>query len=108
MLVTLTVGQLSELIRVEVATALEGFQPAQRPALLDKRGLAMELGVSERTIDRLRELGMPVLMLLDSPRFQLGAVLEWLAHNGPRVTPSRAGNVGVLAKSAGAYGLKGA
>jgi hypothetical protein len=48
-------------------------------ALLDRAGLAKALSCSTKTLDRLRsESGFPELQLLDSPRFELPAVLAWL------------------------------
>jgi hypothetical protein len=48
-------------------------------AVLDRAGLAKALSCSVKTLDRLRaEPGFPELQLLDSPRFELPAVLAWL------------------------------
>lgn len=55
---------------------------ASAPALLDRRGLAQSLGVGVDTVDRLRREGMPTLMVGDSPRFELDAVLAWLRERG--------------------------
>lgn len=85
MLVTLTAGQLAELVRAEVAASLQGGHQAP-PALIDKRALAFELGVSERSVDRLREQGLPTVRVLDAVRFDLENVLRWLAdrdESGP-------------------------
>lgn len=53
------------------------------PALLDRMGLAKALSCSTKTLDRLRALpGFPELMLLDSPRFEIAAVVAFLKANG--------------------------
>jgi hypothetical protein len=52
--------------------------PVPPPALLDRRGLARELGVSLATVDRLRGEGLPELRVCDAPRFELAEALSWL------------------------------
>jgi len=52
------------------------------PALLDREGLAFELGCSSGQVDKLRRSGMPCLRLGDSPRFELEACLSWLRKDG--------------------------
>jgi hypothetical protein len=56
--------------------------PVARPTLLRADELSHELGVSERTIDRLRNDGMPTVWVAQSPRFCLPAVLSWLESRG--------------------------
>jgi hypothetical protein len=51
--------------------------PERRPALLDRKAIATELGVSVATVDRLCRDGMPFVRLGDSKRFELARVLEW-------------------------------
>jgi hypothetical protein len=52
---------------------------ASATALLDRSGLARALSCSVKTLDRLRaQPGFPELMVLDSPRFELAAVLTYL------------------------------
>jgi len=61
------------------ADAISELVPQEPPpALLDRPGLARELGVSPSTVDRLRKEGLPVVMVCESPRFELAAVLSWL------------------------------
>lgn len=83
MLVTLTVGQLRSLIREGVVDALgelEGLSGNKAPALLDRAGLARELGLSVSLVDRLRLEGCPLVRIGDLPRFELAAVLDWLRN----------------------------
>ena len=49
------------------------------PALLTADQLAHQLGVSVATIRRLRSDGLPTVMVGESPRFRLEAVLTWFA-----------------------------
>lgn len=62
--------------------ALEAFEQRPhsepKPALIDQSGLARELGVSTRTVFAMRQQGLPVVMVCDSPRFELPEVLAWL------------------------------
>lgn len=58
--------------------------PAAPPALVDRRGLARELGVSVATVDRLRAEGAPELRVGDAPRFRVGDVVDWLRGRGTR------------------------
>lgn len=52
---------------------------ATATAVLDRRGLARALSCSVKTLDRLRaQPGFPELPVLDSPRFELAAVLTYL------------------------------
>lgn len=60
-----------------IAPLLERLE-APAPALLDRRGLAAALGVSLSSVARLLREGLPRIMVGDSPRFELGAVLDWL------------------------------
>jgi hypothetical protein len=48
------------------------------PALLDRRGLAEALNVGVDTVDKLRAQGLPTVWVIESPRFELVACLEWL------------------------------
>lgn len=78
---TVTRGELAGLVRAAVAEAI-GAGPAPTPALLDREGLAFELGCSSGFVDKLRRSGMPCLRLGDSPRFELEACLSWLRKDG--------------------------
>lgn len=61
---------------------LEGLEPVPRPELLTPTQLGDALQVSVRTIATLRSRGMPVVMVGDSPRYRLEAVLEFLEGKG--------------------------
>ncbi len=50
--------------------------------ILTKQQLAKFLQVTERTIDRLREEGMPHFKVGKVIRFEKEAVLNWLKQNG--------------------------
>jgi hypothetical protein len=53
------------------------------PALLDRAGLARALAISPASLDTLRRReGFPEIRVLDAPRFELAAVLEWLHARG--------------------------
>ena len=75
---------LVEAIAVRVAEILSERlaklvpERSEAPALLDRRGLARALDCSVDSIDKLRAQGMPEIKLVDAPRFQLSAVIEWL------------------------------
>jgi hypothetical protein len=61
------------------APVAEPSDAVGRPALLDRQGLARELGVSLASLDRLRaEPGFPELRLGDVPRFELVQVVAWV------------------------------
>ena len=77
LIVTLTVGQLRQLVREGVLDAIADGPP-QGPALLDKAAFARAIGVSTSTVDKLRKLGCPVVWVIESPRFDLAACMEWL------------------------------
>lgn len=52
--------------------------PDVQPQLLDRAGLALALGVSVSTIDRLITKGCPFVWVLDSRRFEYEKVKAWL------------------------------
>ena len=54
--------------------------PAEGQQLLDRTGLALALGVSLSTIDRLIAKGCPFVWVLDSRRFEFEKVKAWLYH----------------------------
>lgn len=49
-----------------------------RPVVVDRRGLAVALGCSVDTIDRLRREGIPRVRVGDTERYEIDRVLEWL------------------------------
>lgn len=81
-MVTLTRAELAELIEDAVALATERLTDSASgaPALLTQADLAKTLCVSVRTIHTLRQQGLPMLRVGDSPRFELAAVLSWLRN----------------------------
>lgn len=76
--VTLTVEELRELVRVEVAAALDAQQPPSDWA--DQEGIAAHLGVSSPTVKKLTENGMPHVYVGSHRRFSRRAVDAWLAE----------------------------
>jgi phage terminase Nu1 subunit (DNA packaging protein) len=78
MLVTMTVADLRVLVAQAVSDALAAHEPAPQPALLTQDALAQVLGCSTRTVYTMRQEGLPTVWLLESPRFELASVLEWL------------------------------
>lgn len=77
-----TPAALREMIVGAVSEALADFAPAPVEGLLDRAELARRLGVTTRSLDRLRREGMPELRVGDVPRWQWQSVLEWLATRG--------------------------
>lgn len=69
---------LRRAVREELEEVMTSIATSPRPALLDTAELARELSTSEGTIRRQRKLGLPTVMLGDSPRFDLDEVLAWL------------------------------
>jgi hypothetical protein len=71
---------LRVIVREEIADAIRTHQtpPPDRPALLDRKSVARELGVSIATIDRLVREGMPHVRVGDCKRFELDRVLDWI------------------------------
>lgn len=82
-LLDLTVADLRAVVREELEAVLGGErEPAG--ALLTAERVAALLGVSERTIANLREMGLPVIWVTpDSPRFDRGEVLRWIGEVSP-------------------------
>jgi excisionase family DNA binding protein len=84
--VLLTPDELEKLIKSAVESALAEQSPVQHPALLTKSRLATELGCSVKNIERLiRDKGLPVVRVGESPRFDLDEVRAWLgSKNGKK------------------------
>lgn len=87
--VTMTRSELRQLLSEVVTDALNAHDPPAPSALLDRHEIARALGVSARTVARLREAGMPVVWVIESPRFELADVMDWL-----RTNPEQAGRGG--------------
>lgn len=66
---------VSERVLAQLADVIK---PQARPSLLSRQELAQELGCGVDLIDKMRKRGMPTVMLCDSPRFELDAVLAWM------------------------------
>lgn len=75
---TVTLGQLSVLVREAVAAEMAAQREVPKPALLDREGLAAVLGCSAGLVDKLRRRGLPHYRIGDSPRFDLEACLAWI------------------------------
>ena len=76
-------------VNAAVNAAIANLPPKREPpALVDWQDLSAQLACSKSTIMRLRQAGMPHVMVGDSLRFNVAAVLKWLEAN-PR--PLRAG-----------------
>jgi len=86
-LVVVRTVDLQRLITEAVERALGARE--SEPALLDRERLARALSVSLPTVDRLRRLGLPTLMIVQAPRFELAAVIEWLAKRERTADESR-------------------
>jgi len=69
---------LREELPAALAEALEAVKPAL-PKLATREECAQFLGVSTGTLDTLRKRGLPVVMVIESPRFDLADVRAWLA-----------------------------
>ncbi len=69
---------LFPVVRDAVRDALADHDSATLPALLTRSQIAEQLGCSARTVARLDGEGMPVVMVGDSPRYEIAAVLDWL------------------------------
>lgn len=81
MLGALVRDAVRDAVRDELADLRAELVAGQReapPALLDRAGLARELGVSVAQVSRLRAEGLPCVIVGDSPRYALAEVLAWL------------------------------
>jgi hypothetical protein len=70
--------QLAELVRRAVEDAFAAQQQDVSPRFLDRNGIAKALGIGLATVDRFRKLGMPTVLVGDSPRFVLDECFEWM------------------------------
>ncbi len=75
--VTVGRSELARLIETAVRAAVADAA-RQPPALLTMGQLAAALGVSRSTVQRLRRQGLPTVMVVESPRFELDAAVRWL------------------------------
>jgi len=79
--VVMTPDELRDMFREEIAAALES-QKESAPITVSRPGLAKVLGMSTSTVDAMRREGMPEIRAVDSPRFIVTDVLEWLRSRG--------------------------
>jgi hypothetical protein len=79
-LAALPTSAVLALVRDIVRSELAAIAPSS-PALLDREGLAQQLGVSTGMVDKLRRQGLPTVWLGECPRFVLADVLEWLPRS---------------------------
>lgn len=76
-MVTMTRGQLEELVSRAVCEALD--KGIGGPVLVDRQDLARALGCSPSSVDRLRREGMPTVRLAPQVvRFEPVKCIEWL------------------------------
>ena len=74
----LTVAELRDIVRDEVEAVL-GESRGEPGALLTVDGLAALLNISTRTLDSLRDMGLPTVWVTpDSPRFERAAAMTWI------------------------------
>lgn len=66
---------------------MSGPLPTLRAELITTREAAEFLGVSERTVRRLREKGLPFVTLGGSVRFRVSTLRSWLDRQEQVVTP---------------------
>jgi hypothetical protein len=79
------VNAVAEKVAQRVLERLGDVMPKERqdgPQLLDRAGIAIALGVSVSTIDRLVAKNCPFIWVLDSRRFEYDAVKAWLKTEG--------------------------
>ncbi len=88
-------SELKDLVTEAVAAGIrkEGGLPSkdkEARALLTKKELAAAFGVSERTVDRWRERGLPCIKPGRShPRYLLEEAMAWRAGNGTSIINER-------------------
>ena len=76
-LAALPTGTVLGLVRDVIRAEMAAIAPSA-PALLDREGLAQQLGVSTGMVDKLRRQGLPTVWIGECPRFVLAEVLAWL------------------------------
>lgn len=82
--VTLTLGDLRELLREATLEIIGEAVGAPPPRLLDRNGLAVSFGCSASLVDKLRREGMPCIMVGCSPRYEIEVCLSWLQTRGEK------------------------
>jgi len=64
---------------LDALSELEGLAANRGPSLLDRAGLARELGCSLASVDRMARQGLPFVRVGSVGRFDLQLVRDWLA-----------------------------
>ena len=77
-------GELRELVRDAVESALADFETPAPPRLMTKKALGEALGCSCPTIDRLVRRGLPYCRIGDHKRFCFDECVAWLRGRGER------------------------
>ena len=77
-IVFLSESKVREAIRDEISTLLEQAPAETQPLTVSRSGLAKLLGFSTSTVDAMRKQGMPETRMVDSPRWIVADVLQWL------------------------------
>jgi len=76
---------LRPLIRHEMIEAIAEIEAARQPQAtlktVDQTCAALQ--TSRATLHKLRQQGLPTIMLLDSPRFDIEACVEWIRQRSP-------------------------
>jgi hypothetical protein len=80
-IVVVSPEQLRELVAETMREVMAELGADSAPALLDRQAAAKALGISSGTLDRLRARGLPVVMVVCSPIFELGACIAWLKEH---------------------------
>ena len=99
-IVTVVVRRLVD----ELRPLITANAPAAAAPLLDKRGLANALTVSDATVNRMTAEGMPHIFVGASPRYALDEVRAWLdtrGRQGTKTKTSKASIAGVRLLSRG-------
>lgn len=100
----LTVEAFREIVRAEVKEALASCaaeSPAPCTSLLARSGLALALGISLATVDRLVVDGCPHVIVSRTKRFDLARVQEWLATRTIEPAPVKPAKAAPVASLAG-------
>lgn len=76
---------LGPIVRTAVAEAMEDHdRPQAQPELLTAVQLCEKLQISRNTLGRLQHEGLPRVMVLDAPRYDLDDVMAWLKARGTK------------------------
>lgn len=76
----------AEIVLAKIASKIEAAQTSAQTGLLTKRGIALAIGVSIATIDRLDREGAPHERVGASKKYDLGRYRAWLAVRGSKPT----------------------